>query len=326
MLSLVRFTAALFAAAIVSSAAFAASNEPPATPAMWRVADADSEFILLGSFHILPKGLEWRSPALNDAFKRADTIYFEMEGDAPEIQSTTVRIMMTEGFNSPGTTLTQMLSTAEGQKLREITKKLNLPFAAIDPMRPWQAFLTLSVQLIVQKGFEPGAGVDTVLLSEARTFGKELKFFETLEQQLGFFTGFSPETEKMLLVMTIEDWDHEESAFDALFTAWKTGDMAYIDQEMNVSMRDQAPEVFETLIVNRNQAWAKKLASDIRNSAGNALVVVGAGHLAGNEYSVPALLKAEGFEVSRYGVEAAANDNQQSAAEDALGDFLKAVE
>ena len=89
-----------------------------------------------------------------------------------------------------------------------------MPFAGVDPMRPWQAFLTLTVQSIVNQGFDPGSGVDKTLSAEARTLGKEMRYLETLEQQLGFFTGLSPETEKELLVMMIRDWDNRIVSFD----------------------------------------------------------------------------------------------------------------
>jgi len=299
-----------------------------AAPAMWRVTDADSEFILLGTFHILPPELQWRGAALNDAFRRADMVYFEIEADAPGAQATTVRIMMTQGFNPPGTLLSDMLEPGDARKLQEIAKSLKLNFAAINPMRPWQAFLTLSVQLIVQQGFDPGSGVDSVLLAEARTLGKELRFFETLGQQLELFTGLEPKVEKALLVLTINDWDQEVAAFERLFTAWRTGDADFIDEEMNTSMHQKVPVVFQRLIVERNKAWAVEIAAVMKEGSGNGFVAVGAGHLVGGNYSVPALLAAEGFEVSRYGLDEAspaANDNAAPDDED-IGALLKAME
>ncbi len=299
-----------------------------ASPAMWRIADADSEFILLGTFHFLPPKLQWRGAAFNDAFRRADLIYFEVEADAPSAQTTTVRIMMTQGFNPPGTTLSDMLDADDVVKLQEISKSLKLPFAAINPMRPWQAFLTLSVRLIVEQGFDPGSGVDSVLLAEARTLGKDVRFFETLEQQLELFTGLEPETEKALLVMTINDWDEEVAAFDRLFTAWRMGDADFINEVMNTSMHKKVPEVFQRLIVERNKAWAAEIAAVMKDGSGNAFIAVGAGHLVGDDYSVPALLETYGFEVSRYGLNEAApaaNDNAASE-DDEVGALLKAME
>ncbi|WP_375202215.1 TraB/GumN family protein [Hyphococcus sp.] len=283
-----------------------------ATPAMWRVADEDSEFILLGTFHILPPSLQWRNDDLSEAFDNAETIYFEVDATAADAQAKTLNTVMTQGFNPKDVTLASMLDRADAQKLQEIAAELKLPYAAIDTMRPWNAFLTLSVQFIINQGFQPGAGVDHVLLADAKAAGKDVRFFETIEEQLAFFTGLSPEVEKDLLVITIRDWDKQADAFDELFTAWATGDTDLIDVNMNEDMREQAPEVYQRLIVDRNAAWAEMLDAELKEQSGKVMVAVGAAHLVGGEFSVPALLKAKGYEVSRYGVEdapEAANDN-----------------
>ena len=311
-----------------------ALDENIAEPAMWRVSDADSEFILLGTFHILPPSLQWRTDALEAAIANADIVYFEVEADAPDAQAKTLNILMTQGFNPPGTTLSSLLDDSDAAALSAISNELGLPYAAIDPMRPWQAFLTLSVQFIVKQGFQPGAGVDSVLLAESRTLGKDVRFFETIEQQLKLFTELDPDTEKSLLVITIRDWDEQREAFDDLYNAWRAGDAEFIDEQMNATMREQAPLVYERLIIERNTAWADEIAAAMESAPGKALVAVGAGHLVGDEHSVPALLKARGFEVSRYGLdepatEEAANDNQPPPSEDAaddIGDLLEELD
>lgn len=147
-------------------------------PAMWRVADEDSEFFLFGTFHFLKPETVWRNPAMEEAWARAEAAYFEVEADAPQNQSIAVNTVMTKGFNPPGQLLTNMLETQDAQKLREVVASLGLPLAGVDPMRPWNAFLTISVQFITSKGFDPGAGADSVLLAEARALGKELVFLK----------------------------------------------------------------------------------------------------------------------------------------------------
>lgn len=292
----------------------AAVEPETATPAMWRVTDADSELVLLGTFHILPDGLNWRTNALGTAFEQAGTVYFEVDADAPEAAATTVNVVMTQGFNPQGGMLSTMLETADAQRLRQITSDLKLPFAAINPMRPWNAFLTLSVQFIINQGFNPGAGVDSALIKEAKTVGKDIRYFETLEEQLGLFTTLDPATEKDLLVITLRDWDNQQAAFDDLFTAWKTGDTDFIDAEMNDAMREQAAAVYERLIVERNIAWAEELDLALKNDAGKVFVAVGAAHLVGDDFSVPALLAAKGYEVTRYGLDGPEEGEQEATA------------
>lgn len=269
----------------------------PATPALWKLSDKDSEIWLLGTFHILPAGLDWRSEAVASAINGADTFWFEAEVDTPDARQKTVQILMTQGFNKPGETLTALLGPDDAARLAEIAGEVGLPMAAVDSMRPWQAFLAISVRFIASRGFDPSSGVETVLLKEARARRANLRFFETVEQQLGLFTSLPPETEKLLLVVTLRDWDKQKADFDRLFDAWRSGDDATIDALMNEAMRDEAPEVFDALVTRRNEAWADQIAGAMAGS-GAILVAVGAGHLVG-EHSVPALLKAKGFRVER---------------------------
>jgi len=311
------------AAAALCALSIAVAAEKTATPAMWRAADADTEIFLLGTFHILPKDVNWRTDAFEAAYAKSEIVYFEVETDAPDSQSKTLSVLMTEGFNPDGALLSDMLEADDAENFRRIVSSLGLPFAGVDPMRPWNAFLTLSVQFIVQQGFDPGAGVDATLLAESRTKGKELRFFETIEEQLGLFTGLSPEIEKDLLVLTIRDWDNQAEGFDNLFAAWRDGDAAALDALMNDIMRAQAPEVFDRLLTARNKNWANEIERVMNNETGAVFIAVGAGHLVGDQ-SVQAMLGPRGIDFTRYGdTPAAANDNAAEA--DGIGDLLKNV-
>ncbi len=286
---------------IATEAPPALEAEGRATPPMWRLADEDSEIWLLGTFHILPPDLDWRSDPLAAAIDAADTLYFEAEVDTPEAQQKTLSTLMRSGFLPAGEKLSRLLSPAEAEKLEAVSAEVGLPFEAVNTMRPWQAFLNLTVQYIISRGFDPASGVETVLLKEARLRGRNLGFFETVEEQLALFTGLDRETELSLLRFTLEEWEAQDEQFNALFAAWRDGDAAAIDEMMNASMRDLAPSVYDALLVDRNKSWAEDIA-DIMAGRGRVLVAVGAGHLVG-EKSVPAMLRAKGFDVERYGVE-----------------------
>lgn len=309
-----RAAAAAAAAFLCAFAPAIAAAQPPETPVdaaakyagmtasppMWRIADENSEIWLLGTFHILPAGLDWRPDYLVSAADAAETLWFEAEVDTPAASQRAAQILLTQGFNKPGVTLTSLLGGEDAGRLAKIVEEVALPLAAVDTMRPWQAFLRISINFIVAQGFDPASGVETTLLKEAKARGKDLKFFETIEQQLGLFTSLPPDTEKKLLVLTLRDWDRQKADFDALFGAWRTGNAPEIDVLMNAPMRAEAPEVYDALVGNRNAAWAEQIAAAMSGS-GKILVAVGAGHLVG-EGSVPSLLEAKGFTVTRYGI------------------------
>ncbi|MEL7491894.1 MAG: TraB/GumN family protein [Pseudomonadota bacterium] len=272
-----------------------------ADPAMWVVRDDDSEIWLLGTFHILPPGLDWRSDALARAIDAADKIYFEAEVDTPDAQQKTIQTLMTQGFLPKGASLSAMLGDDDATMLQQVSAEVGLPFEAVDTMRPWQAFLNLTVQYIVSQGFDPSSGVETVLLSEARVRGRDLGFFETVSEQLALFTSLDPEVELELLRLTLRDWDKQDEQFAELFRAWREGDVDAIDRLMNDTMRVDAPEVYDALLIQRNAAWGESIER-LMAGRGRILVAVGAGHLVGDK-SVPAILAEKGFDVSRYGLD-----------------------
>src|ERR1700733_12332535 len=55
--------------------------QPPvhATPAMWVVHGPKGTAYLLGSIHALPKNIEWQTPAIKAAVKRANAFVFEIQ-------------------------------------------------------------------------------------------------------------------------------------------------------------------------------------------------------------------------------------------------------
>ena len=65
---------------------------------------------------------------------------------------------------------------------------------------------------------------------------------------------------------------------------------------MNDDMRDETPEFYEALIVNRNRNWVGQV-EEILEGSGTAFIAVGAGHLAGDD-SLIGMLRARGLEIS----------------------------
>src|SRR3546814_12767679 len=50
-----------------------------AKPAMWKLADADTTIYQFGTIHLLPKGLEWRTPAIEKAVADSDAPVLETQ-------------------------------------------------------------------------------------------------------------------------------------------------------------------------------------------------------------------------------------------------------
>src|SRR3984885_12370693 len=67
---------------VTAAPAFAENAPTPvvhATPAMWVVHGPKGTAYLLGSIHALPKNIEWQTPAIKAAVKRANAFVFEIQ-------------------------------------------------------------------------------------------------------------------------------------------------------------------------------------------------------------------------------------------------------
>ena len=297
---MMRFFSILLAVLTAFSGLNTVAQEAPswaATPALWKVSDADTEVFMLGTFHILPGSIDWRSKDVAAAIDRAEQFWFEIESDTPEFAATAQRVAKEHGSNPEGVTLSGLLEDDGATQLGSILTELSFPPNSLEAMKPWQAFLALESLVAVAEGLEPGTGVDVTILQEARARGRTVSFFETTEEQLAQFTDLPPETALALLKSTINAWSEQRRVLPALIKAWGDGDINQVDQYMNDRLRTVSPETYKKLVTDRNKRWSAKIATMLEQP-GVIMIAVGATHFAG-DHSIPALLEGAGLTVER---------------------------
>jgi len=268
-----------------------------ASPAIWKMTDEDSEVWLLGTYHILPPNVNWRSSAVMSGIEDAQSIYLEADIDSQVAQMNMIRAMMLNGFQKKGRKLSDKLTKSQLKQLKAIADEINIPFKALDDMRPWNAYLTISVQFIVSKGYDPQGGVDASISKQARAEKIPLKYFETAEQQISFFADLPEELELSLLTATLADWEKLNTEFDFLFDAWADGNIAAMDELINESLKKTSPELYDVILVKRNKDWISSI-DRLMGEDGKHLIAVGAGHLVGDD-SVVHLLRKKGYKIER---------------------------
>ena len=261
-------------AAILSVPAFA-------DPSIWHLSDDDSDIYIFGTIHILRPETEWRTDAVMEAFDSADTVYFEAPVNDPAEQAQIVPLIQQLGLNPPERPLSSQISEEANARLAEIAPLLGSSPAQMEPFRPWFAAIQITVGHAVIEGYDPNSGVEAQLWPEAVSSGKTLQYFETIEEQLSFFATLDRSIEVELLEQTLAQLDEGAGTLDALVTAWGSGDQAQIDALMNGQFRDEAPEVYEVLIAQRNEAWAEAIDA-MMDGSGTVFIAVGAGHLPGD--------------------------------------------
>jgi len=267
-------------------------------PALWTVRDEDTTIYLFGTVHVLKPETQWRSPGLEAAFDEAAVVYFEADVASAAAQAKMVALMPKLGvFTEEGKSLATVLEPEDKATVDEALAIAGLPQALVEPMKPWLVAMTLESQSMVARGYDPRSGVEAVLGEEAEAAGKELRYFETVEEQLGFFASLPEADQVSFLVDTAEAVRDEPEAIDELVDAWAAGDVEQIVALMDEDDSTSAEAVNEVLLVNRNRNWVGQLQTVLAEEPGVFFVAVGAAHLAGDD-GVPAMLREAGVEVS----------------------------
>lgn len=274
------------------AAAVATAAPAAAEPAVWTVRDADSTIVIFGSVHVLPRGLDWRPPVLDAALKTADDLWFEtdLSGDR-DAESHLFAIR--EG-TMPGQAGLIALLTPEGRgRLDRVCARLGLAPAALDGLKPWLADITLSVAALAAQGVGVNDGVERSLLEAAPQAAR--RTFETREAQIGFFAGAPLADQLASLEDTLRQLDEDPDYYDRLIRAWTAGDAKGIEALGLEPLKRVSPVLYDRVIAQRNRRWAEAIEQRLAG-AGRTVIVVGAGHLVGDD-GVPALLRARGIAV-----------------------------
>lgn len=290
-----RRLAAFGAIAATACASAPAAEQRAASPALWKVADADTTIYLFGTIHLLPPGTQWRSPAFDKAAAGSDTLV--VETDIDEANPTATLGELFKLAISPGLPpLAERVKPEKRAALATAVAKSGIPAAALDKMETWAAaFLLLGVQF-KDLGLEPGSGVESVLKKQFVDGGKPIGQLETNAEQLGFFDTLSESSQREFLEGVLDDPSSMKDEFGDMVEAWSRGDLAGIAKSFNADM-GEAPELMDALIARRNANWAKWVKSRL-DQPGTVMMAVGAGHLAGDK-SVVNLLEKQGVKVTR---------------------------
>ncbi len=266
-----------------------------AQPALWVARDTDTTIYLFGTVHLLPSDTAWRSPALDEALAKSVTLYVEITDDNPANMAT---LVLKYGLD-PSHSLVDRLDQAEWRQLEAAADQAGVPggMQTLQTMRPWLAALTLAAAPLLKAGLDPQHGVDKQLKAQMLAAGKPVLGLETAEQQIRFMADMPESMQLAFLRLTLKEIDQETAGLTALIEAWKSGDVERIARIEDADMRQQSPALYQRLLVERNQAWAAKIAA-LLETPGTVFVAVGAAHLAGPD-SVQVQLRKIGIDAVR---------------------------
>lgn len=262
-------------------------------PAMWHVADADSDVYIFGSFHLLPAGVKWQRAEIKSAFDKASLLV--LETDVRNENSAAVAGLVTQyGIAPKDQALRSRLSPEQRTSFEEVCASLKLDPARLDSFQPWFAATALTVQYAQNKGLAAETGVEATLIAQAKTANKQFAFLETPEEQIRFLAELPADVQMKMLTATLDELKNADAEMEAMQKAWASGNTAEMAKVFDKSIKE-VPELYTALITERNKRWADEI-SRLMAGKGTVFIAVGAGHLVGDG-SVIALLRQHGLKV-----------------------------
>lgn len=304
ILATLTFTAATFATAVQAQAPapkpLPAGILTDAHPALWKITGSKGATIyLLGTVHVMRKEVVWETPKIKDAFKSSSSLFLEI-ADVDDAGMKAMQPMIMKLGIDQAHPLSTKISKEDFTLLDAAAKSLGAPGEqAFDPMQPWLVYMTLSVIPAMQAGYDVNSGIDKVLQAEAKSANKPVLGFESAEDQLHFMADFPTELQVKLLHQTLVDLPKSVGRMDEIVADWTRGDVEKIGSAENDEFKVKYPDLYATLLVNRNRRFADSLTTMLADPAGKTtFVAMGAAHLAGDD-SVLTMLAKKGLTATR---------------------------
>ena len=262
-------------------------------PAFWVIhGKTGGTAYVLSSVHALPAGVDWHDPEIDAAIKNSDTFVFEVpESEADENEAT--RFIVARGLLPAGQTLKSLLSSAAQKDYAQACTLAGLKAECLSDKRPWLAAVVLTVSYMNQRNVVADNTPDQQLMRFAVKYGKDIRYFDTTDQQLEILAQFDTTMGVGGFSTLLGDFQNQPQREDALLAAWRAGDTDTLAHLIDVGFA--ADPQARALVDEHTKVWATKLEALLSTSR-TYFVTVGVAHLVGPA-GVPALLRADGYKV-----------------------------
>jgi uncharacterized protein YbaP (TraB family) len=263
---------------------------------LWQARTETATVYLLGSVHFMKREAYPLSPVIENAFVRSDTI--AVEANINDIGQSTLAKLRAEGFYAGQDSIANHVSRDTYAYITGEAARLGFPVASLNRQRPWFLAMTLTSIELMKAGYNPHYGIDKYFLTKAAGRKKVVEL-ESIDYQIDLLAGLPDGEQESFLLYALKDLGSLVQQVDTLMAAWRTGDSARIAEILERSVGDDETlkVIHRKILTERNRNMAKKVSGHLRSS-GTVFVVVGAGHLVGDQ-GIVELLRKEGFTVEQ---------------------------
>lgn len=274
-----------------------AAHERNDAPPIWVVEDHDSKLYLFGTVHLLPTDVGWQKPDMQDVFDASGTIFFELDNSG---QASLDIVVLTQqlGMQAGGNRLSERLDPYQLKLLEAVSHNSDLPIAVLDTMKPWLASEMLTITAAQTAELSADLSPDEALKNRASRQKKNVIYLDDAETQIRASADLPEYVQLDLLVETMERFNDLGNQLSSIADSWVRGDLAALRAVGASSIKDRSPELYQSLIVTRNENWTQQFLKFLEDS-GTGFAAVGMGHLLGED-SLQKMLRDQGYIVSRY--------------------------
>ena len=262
---------------------------------LWKVQGDHNRVYLLGSIHVLSKQAYPLKPALERAFDDANQLIFEIDLNHFTPKNLKEEFSRTAYYPS-GQSLSKKLTPQTIELLNNLLPLYGLSLKKVERLKPWFLAEALSSLTLEMAGFSDQLGIDLYFYHKAKAAGKPVLGLETIRDQAEIFDRFNDEQNEQYLLGTLSELPAYAEMIRQLVDAWKNGDVRLLDRLLNQDKRAE-PTAHDALFSRRNSKWLPEIER-FAHGNGNYLIIVGAGHLVGDDGVVGQLRRA-GFSVQQ---------------------------
>ena len=140
-------------------------------------------------------------------------------------------------------------------------------------------------------------GVDDHFYQRASKDNKPTQSLESVDKQLDLIVNMGKGQEDQLIFNSIRDFNNIGMLMNDMKSAWRTGDKKKFEQVAIIPMKKEFPALYNSLLVERNDAWIKHIER-LFTTVDIEFVLVGALHLIGQD-GVLQQLTRRGYEITR---------------------------
>lgn len=271
------------------------------SPLLWRI-DGKVPVYLFGTIHIPDPRATTLHPSVEQAFADSDMVLTELKMDMDTMTAASKAMLLPDKQS-----LSALLGAGQRQQLETELKaiKPQLKLVLFDRLKPW-ALATQLVLLPLQQKYPGVPTLDQQLAQRAEQLGKQTEGLEKLDEQLGIFDSLSQADQLSFLQDAIDGVAEARrtgnNLVELLVDAWLSGDesrVAALLDEFQGSNNELNARLAKALIDDRNQTMSQRLHARIKAKPNTRyFVAIGAAHLIGDK-SVVALLRRQGYTVTR---------------------------